>query len=147
MYYNVCYTCPRLSLPRALWDVLQRYEIWAKAGACAADIVILALCISNTAGRPIASSQNKSDLRRSGNPSQRKVLRDQACCSASKVVGGACLASLVTLELQTHRSISCLAEPGMQDAGRTDREMHRDHEGGLLWNLCWECCAEQQLSC
>lgn len=39
-YYNVYYTCPYLSLPCVLQEVLQRSETWVKSVACVANIVI-----------------------------------------------------------------------------------------------------------
>ena len=40
-YFNGCYTCPRSSLRWVLRKVFQRPETRAKAGVCAANIVIL----------------------------------------------------------------------------------------------------------
>ena len=40
LYYNVCYTCPSLSVPCVLRKVLRRSETWVKTGACVANIVI-----------------------------------------------------------------------------------------------------------
>ena len=40
-WYNVCQTCPIPGFPWVLWKVLRRLEIWAKAGASMATIVIL----------------------------------------------------------------------------------------------------------
>ena len=40
LFDNLCYTCPRSSLPWVLQIVLRRPKTWAKAGACIANIVL-----------------------------------------------------------------------------------------------------------
>ena len=66
-YYNVCYTCPTSSSPCVLRKVLRRSEICAKAGACAANIVILAgvIQVRDLANTPLEVGGTKP-----GNPAQ-----------------------------------------------------------------------------
>ena len=38
-YHNVCYTCPVSRLHEVLWKLLRRPALWAKAGACVANVL------------------------------------------------------------------------------------------------------------